>query len=106
MAAWGGTSTRGRVTRTAALPRPRAGKKGKREIARIFQTRSCTPVLVVGKKMLGERLELWVFSDELAAKGTGLTPVDTRWQGFSGATGVTENAKTPGFPGVFRVLIH
>jgi hypothetical protein len=30
-----------------------------------------------------------------------LTPVDTRWQGLLGSTGVTENAKTPVFPGFF-----
>jgi hypothetical protein len=30
-----------------------------------------------------------------------LTPVDTRGQGFLGATGVIENAKTPGNPEVF-----
>jgi hypothetical protein len=30
-----------------------------------------------------------------------LTPVDTREQGFSGSTGVTENEKTPVFPGFF-----
>jgi hypothetical protein len=35
----------------------------------------------------------------------GLTPVDTRWEGSTGATGVTENAKTPGNPGHFVIVM-
>jgi hypothetical protein len=34
-----------------------------------------------------------------------LTPVDTRWEGFPGATGVSENAKTPGNPGHFDIVM-
>jgi hypothetical protein len=34
-----------------------------------------------------------------------LTPADTRAEGFLGATGVTENAKTPGNPGHFHVWL-
>jgi hypothetical protein len=36
---------------------------------------------------------------------TGLTPADTRGEGFQGATGVTENEKTPGNPGVFHFVL-
>jgi hypothetical protein len=34
-----------------------------------------------------------------------LTPVDTRWEGSPGPTGVTENAKTPGNPGYSAVVM-
>ena len=34
-----------------------------------------------------------------------LTPVDTRGWGFPGATGVTENEKTPGNPGYSHVFL-
>lgn len=33
-----------------------------------------------------------------------LTPVNTRWQGQRGVTGVTENAKTPFFSGFSRLF--
>jgi hypothetical protein len=35
---------------------------------------------------------------------SGLTPVDTRGQGFLGATGVRKNAKTPVFPVFFTLF--
>jgi hypothetical protein len=36
---------------------------------------------------------------EMPGEQIGLTPADTRGEGFPGATGVTKNAKTPGNPG-------